>query len=64
MTKPKEATTYEECLAAVRHFSRMHNLPKPAPPQKKRRVRGLAERLGWKATPELLALFARKRIVL
>lgn len=63
MTKPKEATTPEECIAAVRHFSQMHNLPKP-PPKKKRRVRGLAERLGWKATPELLALFVRNRIVL
>jgi hypothetical protein len=63
MQKPKEATTYEECLAAVRQLTAKHNLP-PEAPVKKRRVRGLAERLGWKATPELLALFARKRIAL
>lgn len=63
MQKPKEVATYEECLAAVRHLTAKHNLP-PEKPVKKHRVRGLAERLGWQATPELLVLFARKRIAL
>ena len=47
---------YEATLSAVRHLSQKHNLPAPAPAKKKRRVRGLAERLGWKSNPDVLRI--------